>query len=149
MSLTAALQLVCDDLAGQVSVRTARPHPGIYDAQELGRAALEAPALLLHCAALSPGEYAGGDAYEYEAALALYLPVRDEPGAPRTETLLDDLVAPLLGYLPGRTWGGPWTGAAGQPLARNLYSATIDARGLALWSIEWDQTLRLPRLRGA
>ena len=144
--LHAALQLVVDDLAAQVYVPTARVHPGIFDAEEMARTVVQAPALLLACAGLVPGEDVEGGAYEYTAALALYLPVRDEPGRARTETVLDDLVAPLLGYLPGLELPEPWSGPAGWPVARNLYSATIDARGVALWSIEWDQTLFLPRL---
>lgn len=148
--LHTALQLVVDDLAEQVHVPAARVHPGIFDAEEMARTVVQAPALLLSLAGLLEGDYAGGEQYEYIAALTLYLPVRDEqPDRPRTETVLDDLVWPLLGYLPGRQFATPWSGPAGSPTAANLYSATIDARGVALWSIEWDQRLRLPRIRGA
>ena len=146
MTLSGALQSVVDACAAQVHVQTARVHPGIFDAEELGRAIVQAPALLLSCAGLVEGDYTGGEAYEYVAALALYLPVRDEPGRPRTEAVLDDLVAPLLGWLPGREFSAPWSGPAGQPVARNLYSATLDARAVALWAIEWDMPIHLPRL---
>jgi hypothetical protein len=146
MTLSAALQLVVDDLAAQVHVSTARVHPGIFDAQEMSRAIVQAPALLLACAGLMEADDLEGDQYEYSAALALYLPVRDEPGRPRTDSVLDDLVWPLLGYIPGREFGSPWSGPAGSPVARNLYSTTIDSRGVALWSVEWDQSIFLPRL---
>lgn len=149
MSLHAALAQMVAAVAGRVQVATARVHPGIFDAAEMARAVVEAPAALLTCAGLLDGDYAGGDAYEYVAALSLYLPVRDEPGRPRTVAVLDDLVLPLLGWLPGADFGPPWGAPAGGPVARNLYSATIDSRGVALWAVEWDQSIRLPRLRGA
>jgi len=148
--LTAALGRITTDLAQTVAVAHHGVHRGIFDAAELARASLRAPALLVHCAGLRAGEYAGGDAHEYRADLTLYLIARDRLGSPRLEQALDELVQPLLGAIPGREWGGPpWSSAAGYPTARSLYSATIDQQGLALWAIEWDQLIRLPRVRAA
>lgn len=147
--LSEALRLVVDDLATQVQVADASIHPGIFDAAELARTIVAAPALRLACAGLVPGDYGGGDHFEYLAALVLYLPVRDVPGRARAATVTDDLVWPLLGYLPGRQYPAPWSGPATTPTAANLYSAKIDSTGVAMWSIEWDMPIRLPRRRGA
>ncbi|MCU0843208.1 MAG: hypothetical protein MUC79_16055 [Thiobacillaceae bacterium] len=147
--LVAALQSCVDDLARRVDVIDHGLTRGIFDAGELARHATRAPALWLHLANLEPTETSGGgDAYDYDAALTLYVIARDRLGSQRLEGALDALVLPLLGYIPGQRWGGdPWRNGAGAVAARTLYATAIDQQGLALWTLEWDQTLRLPRIR--
>lgn len=141
-------QSICTGVG--TNVIEARVHPGITDARGLARASVRVPALLLSCLALAEGDYTGGDAYEYQAALSLYVIHRDQVGSPRLTGILDDLIVPLLGGIPGRDWGGtPWSGGAGIATARTLYSTEIDDQGIALWAVEWDQPIRLPRLRTA
>lgn len=147
--LNAALQACITDLAARVPVLDFGVHRGIFDATELARLATRAPALWLHCAALTP-DAAGssGDTYDFDASLSLYCLARDRLGSPRLEGMLDELVEPLLGYIPGRNWGGaPWRSGASSAAGRSLYAATIDQQGLSLWVIEWEQSIRLPRLR--
>ena len=148
--LLAALQCCVDELAGVVPVVDHGVHRGIFDAQELARLATRTPALWLTCTALDPSAAGttSGDAYDYDAALTLYCLARDRLGSPRLEGMLDALVTPLLGYIPGQRWGGdPWRSGASEAAARSLYATTIDQQGLALWAVAWDQTIRLPRLR--
>jgi hypothetical protein len=149
--LHAALQRCvseCATIAGGVT--EARVHPGITDAKALARASIRVPGLLLSCLALVEGDYAGGDVYVYQAALSLYVIQRDQVGSPRLVTILDDLIVPLLGGIPGHDWGGdPWSGGAGVAAAETLYSTEIDDQGVALWVISWDQAIRLPRRRPA
>lgn len=143
-----ALQQMVEDLAKFVGVEHASVHPGIFDSEEMARTIVMAPSLLLAAGGLVEGEYAGGETFEYLVPLTLYLPVRDEPGKSRTESVLDNLVVPILGYLPGYECSPPWSGPARSLSAVNLYNAVIDSKGFALWSIEWDQPIRLPRTRG-
>lgn len=149
--LRAALDACVNELAGVVPVQAHGVTRGIFDPTELGRLVTRDSAIYLYCAALTPDEDAGqGDAFDYTADLILYTVVRGLQVDARLDTLLDALIVPLLGYIPGQRWGGdPWTGGAETPAARSLYATTSDAQGLALWAIEWTQTLRLPRLRAA
>jgi hypothetical protein len=74
--------------------------------------------------------------------------LRDRAGSARLDGVLDDLIVPLLGWIPGQTWGGePWARGADQPTAQSVFATEIDAQGIAVWAIAWDQALRLPRLR--
>lgn len=146
--LHAGLVRCIGDIAARVPVAAARVHRGVFDAETLARESVQAPALLLTCLALRPGEYAGGDLHEYTAELTLYCIARDRLGNSRLEGVLDDIITPLLGLIPGQLWGGsPFASGASAASARTLYAATIDQQGLALWAVEWEQSVRLPRVR--
>jgi hypothetical protein len=150
-----ACERIAAELATVVPVRSSAVHRGIFDARELARASVQAPALLVHVASLRPAPSEdGGDAYGYTAALTCYVVQRDHAAGDRLERALDDLIAPLLGYIPGRLWcdadgASEWTAPAGSVEASSLYSATIDQQAIALWALAWDQSIRLPRVRPA
>ena len=147
--LLAALTGVVDTLATVVDVLDRGVLRGDLDAQELARLATRSPCLWLAVPVLSPSAEDSGDGvgWDYDAALSLFVLTADRLGSPRLERMLDQMIVPLLGYIPGRAWGGaPWTSGARRPTARALYSTTIDQTGLALWVVEWDQSIRLPRV---
>jgi hypothetical protein len=153
--LHAACQRIAAELGQVVPVRSSTVHRGIFDARELARASIQAPALLVHVSGLAPAPGDDGDdAYGYTAALTCYVIQRDHAAGDRLERALDDLIAPLLGYIPGRLWcdadgSTEWTTPAGSVEATSLYSATIDQQAIALWALAWDQSIRLPRVRPA
>lgn len=144
----AALESVLAELRTVVSVVDAGIHPGVVDPTELGRLSTRTPALYLACPTLvpDPEPLADWDGYDYQAGPVAYVLMRDAPGAPRLPRMYDELIVPLLGYIDGQIWGGlPWLTPAGQPRARSLYSLEIDRMALALWTVEWEQSIRIPR----
>jgi len=141
-----ALQAVVDDLATRVEVKYSAVHPGIFDPEGLARAALRVPAILLSTMGLSPIG-SGDDGQDYEAHLRLHVITRDALGRLRADSALA-LVETLCGYIPGRRWDhAAWSDPAPWPDASNLYATEINAKGLALWAVDWNQTIRLPRIR--
>ena len=111
-------------------------HGGRFDAAELKRVAVRAPAVFVAVLGVGDVRELGG---EIGAALNMgaFVITTSASSAPRDEAALA-IVQALLGLVPGNRWGR----AEGNPdriTAENLFSSTIDKRGVAMWAVSWRQ----------
>ncbi len=119
------------------------PRDGRFDAAELRRAAVRAPAIYVACLGAPRVHTAAADAQVYaDLQLAIYIVTTNAPGLPRGSAARN-LADALLVYIPRARWDTDGIGAAEQLRADNLYSTELDERGAALWSLTWTQRLRL------
>ena len=143
------------------------PHGGRFDATELGRFRLAAPAVRASCLAVASAS-ADGDGsvlLDYRvAAVAIARGGRGEKRGEQARRLADRVAFELAREQKGegglRLWpqaafsatelapavaGGPRWGDIGEPReirAANLYSAQLDGKGVALWAVTWLQQFR-------
>lgn len=138
------LAAICSDLSRQLpDLAVCAPRDGHFDAAELRRAAVRAPAVYAACLGASRVRAAASDRHVYaDLQLALYIVASNAQGLPRGEAARN-LANALLLYIPRARWGSAGIGKADELRADNLYSTEIDARGAALWSLRWTQRLRL------
>ena len=143
------------------------PHGGRFDATELGRFRLAAPAVRPACLAVASAK-ADGDGsvlLDYRvAAVAIARGGRGEQRGEQARRLADRIAFELAREQKGedsrRLWpqatfsateldpaagGSARWGDIGEPRevrAANLYSAQLDGKGVALWAVTWLQQFR-------
>lgn len=141
MSLLTLRQAIVDDLKANVpNLKTCEGHGGRFDATELKRVAMRAPAVFVACLGLADVEE-GHDGVAGTLTWGAFVVTRDTPGSSRDQAALAVLQA-ILVRLPGNRWG--LDQAEGRPervSAQNLYSATVDRLGVALWAVSWRQRM--------
>lgn len=129
----AALRMI----GGKVQVST---HGGAFDRKELERYAKTAPHVVLTLLGFECDLQAGAAIAEARWGVMCF--TLHAPGEPRADSaiaLAEAAVQVLLPLFAGEELGGRPTDMS----ARNVYSTPLDALGVAMWSIEWNQTLEL------
>ena len=143
----ARLNELLEGVAGGVrealpALKTCAVHDGRFQAAELRRWSLRAPAVLVAWLGTPRTETPGVPWTDCEQQLAAFVVTRDAPGLPRGKAARA-IAAALLLLIPRARWGLSGTGAAERLQARNLFSAEIDKANVALWAVTWRQALRL------
>ena len=123
-------------------LKTCAPHDGRFQAAELRRWAVGAPAVLIAWMGTTQTETPGVRWTDCEQQLAAFVVTRDRPGLPRGKAARD-IVSALLLLIPRARWGSTDIAATERLEARNLFSGAVDKNGVALWVVTWRQTLRL------
>ena len=130
-------------------LRSVEGHGGRIDAAELSRIATLTPALRLACIDLPLATSTGRGRRRIESQWVAFVIV-DDRGAPTDQTRDDsamDLAWTLAEQLSFRRWRLPSiTQDAIAPTSikpENLYSGTINKRGVALWAVSWSQTITI------
>lgn len=140
------LEAIAGDLRTRLpALKTCGVHDGRFQAAELRRWSLAAPAVLVAWLGTAKAETPGVRWTDCDQQLAAFVVTRDAPGLGRGEAARN-LADWLLLYVPRAHWGfssGAGIGAAEDLRAANLYSSEVDQSNLAMWMVSWRQTLRL------
>lgn len=141
------LEAIAAELRGDLpALHSCAVHDGKWDAAEVKRWAVAAPALLVASLGVVSTETPGERWTDCGLQLAIYVMTRDGVAAerklPRGEAARN-LVDWLLLHVPRTRWGLTGIGPVEELRAENLYSGAVDQTGIALWAVTWRQTLRL------
>jgi len=143
MSVLAVRQAIVDGLKAALPAGVSvEAHRGRFDsAAEVKKFALKAPAVLVSCIRLPVSDDSNGQLM-VPAAWAIFVITRDVPAMQRDAGALA-LVEAVQLVVNGNTWGSDITSAPTHIDGRNLYSGAIDALGVALWVVTFDQQLTI------
>ena len=111
-------------------LKTCAVHDGRFQAAELRRWSLRAPAVLIAWLGTARTETPGLLWTDCDQQLAAFIVTRDAPRLPRGKAARSIAAALLL--IPRARWGLTDIGAAERLQARNLFSAEIDKANVAL-----------------
>ncbi len=147
MSTQRLLEAIAADLRAQLpALKSCEVHDGKWDAGEVQRWAVRAPAVLVAWLGTARAETPGVAWTDCDQELAIFVVTRNAPRLRRGEACRN-LVDWLLLYVPRARWGfssaATGIGAAEDLRAENLYSGAIDKQGVAIAAVTWQQTLRL------
>ena len=141
------LEAIAADLKRQLpKLRTCEVHDGGWDAAEVKRWSVGAPALLVAWLGTEGTEAPGLAWTDCDQQLAVYIVTADgraDGKLLRRGEALRNLVDWLLLYIPRARWMVRGIGPAEELRARNLYSKAVDKDSLALAEVSWRQTVRL------
>ncbi|SNS05626.1 hypothetical protein SAMN04488503_2480 [Humidesulfovibrio mexicanus] len=151
MSIVALRQAVVDDLKAKLPRLGGRavvvaPHAGRFDAAELSRVATQAPAVLVAVLGLADLTESCAEVDGTCQIVAIVL-CKDAPRLPRDLASLA-LAQALAGIVPGNCWGGAAARAPEAVRCDNLFSASLDKAGVAMWGVSWRQHATVARAFG-
>lgn len=120
-------------------------HPGRFTEGELERLILKTRAVRVGLEQITDLQTQGTGQIRAQLVLSAYVVCGDSPAAPRHLAALG-LVDTLLAGIPYQRWATPWLTPAlpGSLRADNLYSGEINAKGIALWALSWQQGIQTP-----
>lgn len=124
------------------ALKTCEAHPGRFDLAEIKRVAAKAPAVFVAALATGQQELNGGDV-QAPVSFAAFIVTKDQPQKTR-DSLVLDIVNALLVLTDSNDWDS--TDVVEDPInirSQNLYSASIDKNGVAMWAITWQQKIKL------
>ena len=145
-SLPDALTAITAGIAGLLDPKVdVASHPGRFTEAELERLILKARAVPVGIEQVTDLQTQGPGGIRAQLVVSAYIVCGDSPAAPRHLAALG-LVDSLLAGIPYQRWGTPWLTAAlpASLRADNLYSGEINAKGLALWALSWQQGIQTP-----
>ena len=117
-------------------------YDGPISAQDLGSLTTTLPAIGLSCAGVENMSFKSRDLYALNLDITAYVIVSNMKG-----NVAFDIVASLMGLLPGQNWGQPGiVGISTDAIsAVNLFDGQIDSKGVTLWGISWHQSVKFER----
>ena len=118
-------------------------HPGRFTEQELSRLLTSKKAIRVAIENTQAVSVTGQGIQEARLLMAAYVICSDTADSPRHQNALDMMEA-VIEQLPFNRFGTRYLKPV-EPKsisAENLYSGEIDRKGIALWGISWEQTLR-------
>lgn len=143
MSLVETRTAIKDAIkAALPELRQCEIHGGQFDLDELKRFLTVTPSIRLAMLAtprLTP-ENSGG--IDVDLRLAAFIVTRDAGALAREDAALNIAQAILL-LVHGNHWGLDYAHPARDVASRALYSGPVDRTGAALWSVNWNQTVRI------
>jgi hypothetical protein len=113
------------------------PHAGRFDAAELKRISAQAPAVFVAVLGLADLSEICGEVSATCQVLAIVV-CKDAPGLSRDLAALGMMEA-LAKIVPGNDWNGAAEKAPEDLRCDNLFSATLDKSGVAMWGVAWRQ----------
>jgi Holliday junction resolvase len=138
-------QKIVDTITDQFGLKTVKTHSGKFTPDSLKKIfAGKTPTVLI--AALKVGSIKRIETDQVEATInfAAYIITTDRAAIKKDESALN-IVEAFLSILPNNRWGlvGKDIGEPKSINSDNLYSNDTDAKGVAIWTISWQQTARL------
>jgi hypothetical protein len=112
-------------------------HAGRFDAAELRRISAQAPAVFVAVLGLADLSESCGEVSATCQLLAIVV-CKDAPGLPRDLAALGMMEA-LAKIVPGNGWNDAAEKAPEDIRCDNLFSATLDQAGVAMWGVAWRQ----------
>jgi hypothetical protein len=122
-------------VAGAVKVYV---HGGRFTAEELKRYATQAPCLVVAVLDVLRDELQGSQTH-VAVQLGCFIVARDKPQQLRDAVALTLVEAVLAVVRPEETWDDPDASAPEKIRAANLFDGKLDAHGVALWAVTWEQ----------
>ena len=138
--LTVRDAIVADLRAALPELVSCGTYPGRFDAAELARFSTRVPTALVACLGLDAIDERGE--VGALASLAVFVV------AGQRDTVALAVVEAVAARVIGNRWGSDLVETLPADVrAENLYSAAMDTRGVALWSVNWRQRVTLdPRV---
>jgi len=140
-AVVAALRASLPRLAGKTVKVEA--HAGRFDAAELKRISAQAPAVFVAVLGLADISESCGDVSATCQVLAIVV-CKDAPALPRDLAALG-MMGALAKIVPGNEWNGAAEKAPEDIRCDNLFSATLDQAGVAMWGVAWRQRATVAR----
>lgn len=146
MNLLTIRQAVVNVVAAALPGLHVEAHGGRFDSvEEIKRHATRGQAALVAIMGLKGLERSGGETVA-DLVLAVFIVTGDRPGASRDTAALA-LVQAVADLVPDNRWGlDDAQGAPSAPDADNLYAASLDKLGVALWGVSWRQRFAISAL---
>ncbi|AMK09648.1 phage protein Gp37 [Pseudodesulfovibrio indicus] len=137
---TAVADTLKTALPASVSVES---HGGRFDQAELRRIMAKAPAVFVATLGFSDLKYDHGD-FQATISWGAFVVTRDAPKVSRDQGA-SVLVNALAMTIPENTWSldNECVNTPQAVRGDNLFSATVDKLGVAMWAITWRQTMLL------
>ena len=142
------LTAIAADLRAQLpALRSCEVHDGRWDEAEVKRWSIPTPALRVAWLGTAGVEMPGDLWTDCNQQLALFVVTRDSVDGGRRKLgrgeAARNLGDWLLLYIPRARWGLAGIGEATALRAANLYTGKIDATGISMCMVAWQQELRL------
>lgn len=143
MSIETVRTAIVNAIASNITaLETCEAHPGRFDLAEIKRVAANAPAVFVAALATGQQELNGGDV-QAPVSFAAFIVTKNQPQKSRDSIVLE-IVNALLVLTDSNDWDSADvvenpTNIRGQ----NLYSASIDKNGIAMWAVTWQQKIIL------
>ena len=122
--------------AGVPALETCAAHGGRFDLTELKRYAAKAPAALIAC--LGGKTINTGGSISTALKWACIIVTKSTPTAGRDAQAMT-IAEAITELIEGNRWGLTTTHNPDGIRAENLYSGGLDAKGVAVWGVTWDQ----------
>lgn len=143
MSIETVRTAIVNTIAAKTTaLKTCEAHPGRFDLVEIKRVAANAPAVFVAALATGKQESSNGGV-QAPVSFAAFIVTKDQPQITR-DSLVLEIVSTLLVLTDSNDWGS--TDVVEDPTnirGQNLYSASIDKNGIAMWAITWQQKIIL------
>lgn len=135
--------LVADSIRAVLpGLRTCKGMVGRFDAEELKRQGLAAPAVLVSRTGARQGQVLAGPFKTFEVEMEAFVLTRDEMGLGRDEAAANICTA-LLIHIPEKTWGQVGVGAAVGVREQPLITGASSGLATSLWAVTWTQPVSL------
>ena len=124
------------------ALKTCEAHPGRFDLAEIKRVAANAPAVFIAALATGQHDNSTGDV-QAPVSFAAFIVTKEKPDKTRDSQVLE-IVNALLVLTTDNSWGS--ADVVENPVSirsQNMYSASIDKQGIAMWAITWQQKIIL------
>ena len=138
-------QKIVDTIKGEFGLKTVKTHSGKFTTDSLRKLiAGKTPTVLIAALRVGSVNRVDNDQVETSIYFAAYVITTDKKAINKDESALN-IVEALLSILPNNRWGvvGQDIGVPKSINAENLYSNDTDAKGVAIWTLSWQQTARL------
>lgn len=113
-------------------------HGGRFDAEELKRWAKQAPCAVTSTLGVRSMRQEGGQNV-VSLQLGVFVIARDTPGAKRDSLALTLVEAVLAVVTPSQRFADGYSHVPEGIRADNLFTGQLDAQGVALWAVTWQQ----------
>lgn len=124
------------------SLQSIDAHPGLFDLAELKRITTLYPAVRVSLlGSNSISEIENG---ENQVVFQMAATIATDDQAPKTKDEVSlEILEALMALIPGQRWGVTGVSEAQNVNASNLYDAEVDLHGVAMWTVTWDQPIRV------
>ncbi len=134
-------QTVCDGVSSFLpDLKECRPDAGKFSLEELKRKGLRAPSVLVSVLGARQDTTYAGHATSFMLQMAIYVVVKDRPGAPR-DACAANICQLLLSFIPGQRWMQDAIGEACNVRMHTLVSSKTKDHAVSLWAVTWDQPI--------
>ncbi|MCG8637057.1 MAG: DUF1834 family protein [Desulfobacterales bacterium] len=137
-----------DAICGQIKkwmpeLKTCESHGGRIDKDEIKRMSGKAPAVYVAVMATGKPKEVGNGEQDVPLTLVAYVVATDKRRLSRADAALN-MTQTLIERIYCQKWGfEDKVHSAGTASSKNLYSGKIATKGIALWVVTWQQTVRL------
>jgi len=123
-------------------LRSVAGHPGRFNLEELKRMTTRLPGVKVAILGAPQTEELGTGEYKATLKFAAFILVGDRRNLSKEKAALN-LVEILTTLIGSNRWGRDDVYLAENISADNLYSGSIDKKGVAIWAVTWSQAIRI------